>query len=84
MNNNINRSKFDQEKIKFKYNSGFGAILCPICFYIIKTGDDFNEDESLALNGLKNIIAYRCEQCDLIRRLLIEKINVEIFKRNEY
>ena len=74
-----NRSKFDQYRMIFKYNSGRGAILCPKCSVIIKIGNEFIKEEMSAAAGITRMMSYFCDKCESKKRLLIEKINLKIF-----
>jgi hypothetical protein len=47
----------------FKFNNGNMALLCSKCNVIIKVGNEFNDDEMLAIKGIKKLSAQYCEKC---------------------
>lgn len=51
------------DTLKFKFNSGLGAIVCTKCNTIIKTGNDFTEDELKAIKGEIKLPAQYCDRC---------------------
>lgn len=64
-------------KAIFKFNGGAGAILCSKCRVIIKTGKDFNENESKAMRGEAKLEEQFCNACKALER---EKKIDEILK----
>jgi NAD-dependent SIR2 family protein deacetylase len=59
-----------KKKAIFKFNGGLGALLCSRCFVIIKTGNEFTEDEIMGIKGKKHIPPQHCQECR--KRLLSE------------
>jgi hypothetical protein len=53
-------------KAIFKFNGGNGALLCSGCSKIIKTGQDFTDDEWAGLSGEKNIPPQYCNECKIL------------------
>lgn len=52
------------KKAIFKFNSGAGAILCSKCSVIIKTGEEFTDDEWMGMRGRKHINPQYCISCN--------------------
>jgi len=50
-------------KAVFKFNSGYGALLCSKCHVIIKTGQKMTEKEWKALRGEIDLPPQYCEKC---------------------
>lgn len=50
-------------KAKFKFNGGYGALLCSHCSKIVKEGKDFTEEEWEACRGEKKIKPVFCDEC---------------------
>ena len=50
----------------FKFNGGKGALLCNRCRVILKTGDQFSEEEWDAMMGGEKIPAQYCKKCQLV------------------
>jgi hypothetical protein len=48
---------------KIKFNSGMGAILCSSCNTILKTGAEFNEQESKFAKGEGHLDPRYCDKC---------------------
>lgn len=54
----------DREKAILKFNSGNLALLCSMCRAIVKTGRDFNEEESKFAKGeIDYLDPLYCEKC---------------------
>ena len=54
----------EKEKALVKYNSGNLALLCSMCRTIVKTGVDFNEEESKFAKGeIDYLEPLYCEKC---------------------
>lgn len=52
------------KKLIIKFNGGALAILCSKCRVIIKTGEDFTEEEKLYVKGdIKSLPSQFCEKC---------------------
>lgn len=49
-----------EEKAIFKFNGGVGALLCSGCRVILKTGDQFTEEEKEAMIGKKELPPQTC------------------------
>ena len=47
----------------FKYNGGFGALLCSSCRVIMKTGKDFTNEEISAIKGYIETPPQYCSKC---------------------
>jgi ferredoxin len=56
-------------KALFKYNGGRGALLCSMCRVILKTGDQFTEEEIEAIKGHAIMEPQYCLKCQLIQAL---------------
>lgn len=56
-------------KALFKYNGGRGALLCSMCRVIMKTGDQFTEEEIDAIKGHAIMDPQYCLKCQLIQAL---------------
>ena len=52
-----------KSKANFKLNDGNTALLCSRCSTIIKTINNFNNDELLASKGVKYLSPQYCERC---------------------
>lgn len=50
-------------KAIIKYNSGMLALLCSSCRVIIKTGNQFNEQEKNAAKGEQVLPPVYCDEC---------------------
>ena len=48
---------------KFKFNGGYGALLCNKCRNIIKTSDEFTKKESKAYHNLIYLEPQYCDKC---------------------
>jgi hypothetical protein len=57
------------EKAQFRYNGGRGALLCSGCKKIMKTGDEFTEEEIEAIKGYSIIPPVYCLKCQLVNAL---------------
>jgi hypothetical protein len=53
-------------KALFKYNGGRGALLCSKCKVILKTGDQFTEEEWEAAKGHRHIDPKICKRCEIV------------------
>ena len=51
----------------FKFNGGRGALLCSNCRVIIKTGEEFTEEEMKAMRGEIEIDSQYCKECKQTR-----------------
>jgi ferredoxin len=51
----------------FKFNSRRGALLCSNCRVIIKTGEEFTEEEMKAMRGEIEIDSQYCKECKQTR-----------------
>lgn len=56
-------------KAQFRYNGGRGALLCSGCKVILKTGDQFTEEEIAAIKGHAHLDPQYCLRCKLINAL---------------
>lgn len=56
-------------KAKFKFNGGRGALICSGCRVILKTGDQFTEEEIEAAKGYAFMEPQYCKKCRLINAL---------------
>lgn len=53
-----------KKKATVKFNGGNGAILCDNCSVIVRTGDDFTEEEKRFMRGEINYIPpVYCKNC---------------------
>ena len=53
-----------EDRLKIKFNSGYGAILCSGCSKILKVGKEFTEEELLYFTGeIKHLPPQFCEEC---------------------
>lgn len=52
-----------ENKAKFKFNGGLGALLCSDCNAIIKTGTEFSDDDWKAMRGEMEMSAQYCDKC---------------------
>lgn len=59
----------NHNKAQFKYNGGLGALICSECRVILKTGDEFTDDEIAAIKGHEFMPAQYCLRCKLINAL---------------
>ena len=50
-------------KAKFKFNGGYGALLCSQCSSIIKEGIHFTEEEWKACRGEIKLPHQFCDKC---------------------
>lgn len=66
-----------KDKAQFRYNGGLGALLCSGCKVILKTGDQFNDDEIDAIKGHAHMDPVYCLRCQLINVLNEKKIEWE-------
>lgn len=57
------------EKALFKYNGGRGALICSGCKVILKTGDQFTDEEIEAIKGHAIMEPQYCLKCQLINAL---------------
>jgi len=51
-------------KAKFRFNGGYGALLCSHCSTIIKEGKFFTEEEWQACKGEIKIAPQYCDVCE--------------------
>lgn len=56
----------NHNKAQFKYNGGRGALICSGCRVILKTGDQFTEEEIAAIKGHAKMDAQYCKKCQLV------------------
>ena len=56
-------------KAQFKYNGGRGALICSECRVILKTGDQFTDEEIAAIKGHEFMPAQYCKKCQLVQVL---------------
>lgn len=59
----------NHNKAQFKYNGGRGALICSGCRVILKTGDEFTEEEIDAIKGHDILAPQYCKKCQLINAL---------------
>jgi hypothetical protein len=59
----------NHNKAQFKYNGGRGALICSGCRVILKTGDQYTEEEIEAAKGYAFMEAQYCLKCKLINIL---------------
>jgi len=52
-----------KERLRVKWNSGMGAILCSKCSVIIKTWSEFTDDEKKAFKGELDLPGQYCNKC---------------------
>lgn len=56
----------EKEKLKVKYNSGHGAILCSGCSVVLKVGFEYTDEELKYSRGeIDYLPPQYCEQCVL-------------------
>lgn len=60
---------------KFKFNSGNSALVCSSCGGILKTGNEFTEDEWRALRGEIDLGNKYCGDCEGTNELPEEEVD---------